>query len=249
MSPVGEVEGERRGRGARALLLGLLAALALSGCGLESIAFIPSPIYSASSGSLYLQDQGAVSSALPATYLFLGYQILYRIYSDQDAATQAVSTINSQIGSGLSPDSVYAQLVGSDKLVPMSFTGVASRTILPATSGDPAYVSFVLSTAAAGDWSVTKSTGTFPPGVLAQRSYTGSAAGRSASLAEGSINLLGGDEDYAGTATPSPGSTLYLVTCAVGIASVDLVGSSYSAPTVLDSSSLSGAAGILNISY
>jgi len=235
-----ENTGPSRGRGGRHLpfAIVLLFALGMSGCGLDSVVYtnIPAPTFSYSGGSLFLQDQGGVdTSLLGHTYVFLGYQILYRIYDTSDAAASASNAISVLASSGQSPDTVYSQLTTSNKLVPLYFSNIdTSESVLPATSSDNSGVSFLISTS---NWSVTKSSGTFPTGsVVAYRNYTGSLSGRKTSFVTPDRDIKSGDSDYAG-ASDDPSSP-YVVMCAVGIASIDIFNHYYSLPMLLQNGPL-----------
>lgn len=228
------MKGLREGRGRRILLVAVAFSLLASACGLETVVYLIPPQFYSGSGFLTLQDSGNTNID------FLGYQILYRIYDDSTAAATALQTLSSLAANGgLSPDVVHQQLVGGSlALRPMLFEGLADPTILPiAATERGSNVSFQINQFI-NSWPVLKIQGTSSTALVPEtyRNPNASPGGYVSSKTFWNLpQLTIGDSDYTSSASQSAPSTEYIVMCAVGVASVNLISWTWSYPTVLPS--------------
>ena len=221
------------GRGGRHFLLGIVAALAFSGCGLEKVSYLAPPSFASFSGLLSLTDSLGASDV---HY----YEMFYRIYQNQSEAATALAGIYNLASSTASPETIYNQLKGTLKLQPALFqyldTGAnPDNTVLSwdATKSGTT-VSFQITTPINANWVVNKiGTTTTEIADAINRNYGNNLISKPLFDV---TQLASGDTDYTPDATtplyaPSV-ATAYMVLCVVAEAFPNFPTPVYSAPAV-----------------
>ncbi|HUX39117.1 MAG TPA: hypothetical protein VMV44_14550 [Rectinemataceae bacterium] len=235
--------GGRKGRASRpslgCALVGSLAALLLSGCGLESVTYLSAPSFYWASGAVVLSDTGSAGSDIRE------FEILYRIYQDPSAALVALNSISSlSASSSYSPETIYNQLKGGSlnlrtALFAYTDPSLDDTTLKLAPLEQGIGSSFQISTTGS-PWPVTKLVGTTSSGTVVAPAVDSvdTAIISGTPYIDNLSHLSSSSTDYtpASTSAAYPPSTAYLVLCVVAKSSSDFLNySSYSLPTPLTS--------------
>ena len=232
------------------LVMVLVSALALSGCGLETVEYISAPAFYPVGGFLVLKDMASAGTN-PRDF-----EILYRIYESQSDATTALNNINTLVASNSSsPASVYSQLInGSLNLrhLLFSFSDPSANPdpsilqLAPSQQGVNSY--FQIGTPNSANWTVEEfvgsSGGTFnDKGQIASQVYRNTISPNVQNTIY-QISLIGSaasDIDYTPDSTiansssqyPPPSGKAYLLLVAVAKSTSDFINYTYSMPTPL----------------
>lgn len=204
----------------------------LSGCGLENIPYYDPPVFlSDGSTILTLRDNGNVATDDSS---FKGYEVFYRAYTSSGTAESIQETLTtyaaSVVDGDMEPDSfmTYAENLGFVRMRRLSDT--AAPLIAPTDTSN-----YYIQLPQSQDWYIWQDGSSTQTSVARTISSTTRLSFYIASNYHGSNDTNGSDADFAGTATPSTGTTLYFVFFAAGywINTEDLT-ANYGAPEVAD---------------
>lgn len=203
----------------------LALSIVLSGCGLENIPYYDPPIFSYDGTILTLRDNGNVSADDSS---FKGYEVFYRVYTSSGTAESIQETLTTYAASvtdgDMEPDTfmTYAENLG---FVRMRRGSDSSAPLIAPTDTSNYYIQLPQDQ----DWYI------WQDGVSAQTAVARTISSTSRLSFYKASNYNSGDADFAGTATPSTGTTLYFVFFAAGywINTEDLT-ANYGAPEVAD---------------
>jgi len=215
----------------RGFLLGVAVTVsalsfALGGCGLENIPYYDPPVFSSDGATiLTLRDNGNVSTDDSS---FKGYEVFYRAYTSSENAELIQETLTTYAGNVVSGDmepDTFMTWAENNGFVRMCRLSDSAALLVAPTDTSNYYIQLPQDQ----DWYIWQDGSSTQTAVARSISSTSRLSFYKAS------NYNSGDADFAGTVTPSTGTTLYFVFFAAGywVNTEDLT-ANYGAPEVAD---------------
>jgi len=218
-----------------AVLVGCLL-LGLLGCGLQDVPYFGPPIFSYETGVFKLSDSGNVSAST-STSIFRGYEIFYRVYSEESSANTDLQSLTTWANlvtesATMDPDTFFvnAQDLGFVRIRRQSDSAAPLINLLIEQSDSSQ--SFLLNIPSNSNWYIN------PERDESSQTIVGRTLASTTSTTKLSFYELSnyevGDQDYDGISNPLSGSSLYFVFFAVGYwTSTEDLSEHYGAPTVI----------------
>ena len=214
------MKGEGKEKGIRFLLQPIAALLIINiyiimtSCGLPTTDYLYTPKdFSSESGALVLEHDTKNIDELSS--IFLGYEIYYRIFDNEDDAEISRATISSSMKS-----SNIIQTANNYKYFPLkhriSESGQISLDISPLIKKESLIKvssnKYNLNMNTQGTWTLTdEGSNTVIDSIVRNRSDTASSADIVKADFYRSSEYKVGDRDYAGTNSVTPGGSVYIV--------------------------------------